>query len=95
MPDKPTEILAEIIKLAQTLPTGPADYAELSSQRRRALRRDLEGAVLRLNTVGQSLDLIRQPKHIFDPTSPKVIGDLVAHTLLAQDREPLADAVKQ
>ena len=95
MPHKPTEILAEIIKLAQTLPTGPADYAELSLHKRRAIRRDLEGAILRLNAAGQSLDFIRQPKHVFDPTSPKVIGDLVAHTLLAQDKEPLANAVKQ
>jgi hypothetical protein len=95
MPHKPTEILVEIIRLAQTLPVDPAGYAELSPHKRRAIRRDLEGAILRLNAAGQSLDLIRQPKHVFDPTSPKVIGDLVAHTLLAQDKEPLADAVKQ
>ncbi len=95
MPHKPTEILAEIIKLAQTLPTDPSNYAELSSHKRRAIRRDLEGAILRLNAVGQSLDFIRQPKHVFDPTSPKVIGDLVAHTLLAQDKEQLASVVKQ
>lgn len=95
MPDKPTEILAEIIKLAQSLPTDPASYAELSAPRRRAIRRNLEGAILRLNAAVQSLDLIRQPKRVFDPTSPKVIGDLVAHTLLAQDRDPLAASVKQ
>ncbi len=95
MPDKPTEILAEILKLAQTLPTDPADYAKVSSHKRRAIRRDLEGVILRLNAAGQSVDIIRQPKHVFDPMSPKVIGDLVAHTLLAQDKEPLVDVVKQ
>ena len=95
MPSNPIEIIAEIIKLAKTLPTEPANYAELSAYKRREIRRELEGAILRLNSVEQSLDLIRQPKHVFDPTSPKIIGDLVARTLLMQDKESLADAVKQ
>lgn len=95
MPDKPTDILAEIIKLAHTLPTDPAEYSVLSAQKRRAIRTELESVVLRLNKIAQSLDLVRQPKHVFDPTSPKVIGEMVAHTLLLQDKESLADAVKQ
>lgn len=95
MPDKPIEILAAIVRLVHTLPTDPADYADVSAQKRRRMRGELESAVLRLNTVAQSLDLIHQPKHVFDPTSPKVIGDLVAHTLLHQDNESLRDAVKQ
>lgn len=94
MPDNPTEILADIIKLAHTLPTDPAEYAILSAPKRRAIRTELESVVLRLNTVAGSLDLVRQPKHVFDPTSPKVIGEMVAHTLLLQDKESLADAVK-
>ena len=95
MVKQPTEILAEIIALAKTLPADPLDYLELSPRKRIAIRRDLEYAVHRLNAAGQSLDLVRQPKHVFDPTSPKVIGELVAHTLLAQDKEPLAEVVKQ
>ncbi len=95
MPENPTDILAEIIRLALTLPTGPAGYTTLSPHRRRSIRTELETAVLRLNTVSQSLDLIRQPKHVFDPTSPKVIGKMVADTLLLQDKEPLSYSVKQ
>jgi hypothetical protein len=95
MSGKATELLAEIIKLAGTLPTDPAEYAELSAHRRRAIRNELENVVSRLNTVAQSLDLIRHPKHVFDPTSPRVIGEVVAHALLVQDREPLGEVIKQ
>lgn len=95
MPDKPTQLIAQLVKLASTLPTDPAGYAGLSFQKRRAIRAELESVVLRLNTVAQSLDLVRQPKHVFDPTSPKVIGEMVAHTLLLQDKEKLADVVNQ
>lgn len=94
MPDDPIKVLAEIIGLAHKLPIDPAGYAELSPHKRRKIRAELEAAVLRLTTVAQSFDLIRQPKHVFDPTSPKVIGKMVADTLLLQDNEPLADAVK-
>lgn len=94
MPDNATEILTEIVQLARTLPADPSAYTGLSLPKRRALRRELEGAVVRLTAAAQSLDPVRQPKHVFDPTSPKVIGELVAHTLLAQDKEPLAAAVK-
>ncbi len=91
----PTEVLAEIIKLAETLPIDPSIYAEIPSARRRSLRLELESVVSRLGTVAQTLDTVRLPKHVFDPTSPEVIGDLVARTLLLQEKEPLEDAVKQ
>ena len=95
MPDKPTEVLAEVIKLAHELPSDPAEYADLSAQKRRAIRVELESAVVRLSALAQSLNTVRQPKHVFDPTSPKVIGEVVAHTLLLQDKETLATAVSQ
>lgn len=95
MSNKPTDILAELIKLANKLPTDPAEYAGLPPKKRRAIRGELEHAVSRLNSIAQSLDLVRQPKHVFDPTSPKVIGKMVADTLLLQDKEPLSDVVMQ
>jgi hypothetical protein len=95
MPNKPPAILAEVIALANTLPTDPAEYAGLSAKARREIRGKLENVVLRLNSIAQSIDLVRQPKHVFDPTSPKVIGEMVAHTLLLQDMETLAEAITQ
>jgi hypothetical protein len=94
MSHKLIEILAEISKLANALPADPAEYSELSAKKRRVIRGELESAIVRLSSVTQSLDMIRQPKHVFDPTSPKVIGKMVADALLLQDKESLADAVK-
>jgi len=94
MPNDLSEVLAEMIKLATTLPADPAEYGKFSALRRRTMRREIEGVMIRLNTVVQLLDLTRQPKHVFDPTSPRIIGEMVARTLLLQDKERLAEAVK-
>ncbi|MDP1590304.1 MAG: Eco29kI family restriction endonuclease [Prosthecobacter sp.] len=97
MPDTPSpkEVLAQIIALATGLPTDPAEYAGLPAKKRRSLRVELESAVGLLSSVAEALDTIRQPKHVFDPTSPKIIGKIVADTLLLQEREPLARTVDQ
>lgn len=91
----PTEVLAKVIELAKELPSDPAEYAELPSNKRRALRSELEVVVGKLSFISESLDSVRQPKHVFDPTSPKIIGKIVADTLLLQERESLEDVAKQ
>lgn len=95
MSEKPQDVLAQVIELAHTLPTDPADYADLSLHKRRSIRAQLELVVHRLAAISGSLDDVRQPKHVFDPTSPKVVGEIVAHTLLLQDKEKLRDVIKQ
>lgn len=91
----PTEVLAKVIELAKELPSDPAEYAELPSNKRRALRSELEVVVGKLSFISEALDSVRQPKHVFDPTSPKIIGKIVADTLLLQERESLAAVAKQ
>ena len=97
MPADPTstEVLAQVIELAKELPSDPAEYSELPSNKRRALRSELEIVVEKLSFISESLDSVRQPKHVFDPTSPKIIGKIVADTLLLQERESLAAVAKQ
>src|SRR5581483_4921049 len=95
MADNPTNIITEIIALANKLSLDPADYSGLSAPKRRALKKELESVVLRLNSLAQSFDQIRQPKHVFDPTSPKVIGEIVARALLLQDKETISIATEQ
>lgn len=90
----PTEVLAQVIELAKKLPSDPAEYAELPPNKRRALRAALRHLVGKLSSISEALDSVRQPKHVFDPTSPKIIGKIVADTLLLQ-REPLATVSKQ
>ncbi|MFZ4595559.1 MAG: Eco29kI family restriction endonuclease [Verrucomicrobiaceae bacterium] len=91
----PNEILSQVIQLAKELPADPSAYAELPSNIRRTLRSELEVVVGKLNLISEGLDSVRQPKHVFDPTSPKVIGKIVADTLLLQEREALTTVAKQ
>lgn len=88
-----SSLIEKIIELAGALPVDPAGYDALPARRRRELRKELEKTVLHLGEVTQALDIIRQPAQVFDPTSPKVIGKIVADTLLLQDRTPLSKAV--
>jgi len=91
----PTEVLAQVIELAKGLPSDPAEYAELPTNKRRVIRTELELVVGKLSTISDALDSVRQPKHVFDPTSPKIIGKVVADTLLLQERESLAAVARQ
>jgi hypothetical protein len=91
----PSEVLAEVIELVKGLPADPGSFADLPPSKRRSLRSGLESAVGKLTAISEALDSARQPKHVFDPTSPQVIGEIVAKTLLLQERESLAEVVKQ
>jgi len=95
MSEKPTEILARLVKLVNDLPSDPAKYTDLSAPKRQAIRTELEAMVSRLSDLAQSLNTIQHPKYIFDPTSPEVIGEAVARALLLREKEPLANATRQ
>jgi hypothetical protein len=87
------EILTEIQALVRRLPESPSAYANLTSSKRRKLREDLETTLRKLELIGQNLDMVALPELVFDPTAPRVIGKLVASTLLTQPRLPLKDMV--
>ena len=55
-------------------------------------RHALEDITERLTDISTALDPIRRPTSIFDPTDPSTAGRIVALTLVAQDRHPLAAA---
>jgi hypothetical protein len=95
MPESPTEILAEIIRLGHALPLDPTHYASLTAPKRRRLRKELETLVIKLNGLAEALDRVRQPKHVLDPTNDEIIGKIIADALLVQEREKLEEAVKQ
>ncbi|WP_375292547.1 Eco29kI family restriction endonuclease [Sphingomonas melonis] len=67
-----------------------ATSTELSSQRRRALDKDIRGVIEELESFLNTLDPIRQPTAVFDPGNPKIVGRFVALALVAQSRHPLA-----
>jgi len=90
-PNEISKLLEEINTLSGKLPETPSDYSGFSPAKRRKLRADLETALKKLEVVQQYLDPIALPELVFDPTAPKVVGRLVAETLLLQPRRSLKD----
>src|ERR1017187_5934536 len=86
-----SEILNEINSLATKLPESPQAFSHLSSSKRRKLRLDLETTLKKLELAHQNLDAVGLPELIFDPTAPKIVGRLVADTLLLQPRRSLSE----
>ncbi|MEI7733339.1 MAG: Eco29kI family restriction endonuclease [Verrucomicrobiota bacterium] len=86
-------LLDEIHALAATLPAIP-DFTKFSDTKRRHLRQNLETTMRKLDTARLHLDPVLLPALVFDPTAPKVVGKLVADTLLLQPRVPLANSAE-
>jgi hypothetical protein len=53
------------------------------------LRADLSTAIKRMTELSISLDPIKRPDYVFDPTNPKIVGKLIGRTLLEQDAHDL------
>lgn len=63
----------------------------LTTQRRRALDKEIRGVIEQLESFLNTLDPIRQPTSMFDPSNPKVVGRFVSLALVAQQRHPLSE----
>jgi len=61
-----------------------------SPPRRQELRFGLEQVTAQLKNVTNKLDPVLRPDSIFDPTDPNTSGRVVALTLVAQTKHPLA-----
>jgi len=75
--------------LLATLPADPETPGVGKAQLTR-LRKDIGAAIDRLASLSKALDYIKQPPVVFDPSDPHEIGNLIARTLLLQQRHPLA-----
>ncbi|MEQ3750335.1 MAG: Eco29kI family restriction endonuclease [Celeribacter sp.] len=95
MSRKPTKksIPLPVAELRATLDqlTEQAESAQLSAPRRRALDKEIRGVIEELESFLNTLDPIRQPSAVFDPSNPKVVGRFVSLALVAQQRHPLAE----
>jgi len=80
-----------VAELRQTLDrlTSQAAATQLSPRRRKALEVEIRSVIAELGEFLNTLDPIRQPTAVFDPSNPKIIGRFVALALVAQDRHPL------
>jgi hypothetical protein len=71
--------------------TSEATQVALPVGRRKALEIELRDAVEQLANLLSTLDPIRQPSSVFDPSNPKVVGRFVSLALVAQQKHPLAE----
>lgn len=77
--------------LLECLPVEPAALSVLKTSHRNRLRQAIERTIEALQVTVSSLDSIRQPPRVLDPSDPDVIGKLIAETLLVQPRHKLSD----
>jgi hypothetical protein len=62
-----------------------------SSTERRRLDVSIREMVEKCDTLLRDLDPVRQPKSMFDPGNPAVVGRFVALAMIAQPRSPLTE----
>ncbi len=84
----PVEFVAALRELVGKLP-NEVEPPSLSSPRLMALKNDIAAAVARLTSLSRELDPVRQPPLVFDPSDPRVIGELIGRTMLEQPRHPM------
>jgi len=63
----------------------------LDKSRLRGLRDDISRVIERLQQLASAIDPIGQPPFVLDPSEPRVIGELIARTLLEQPRTKLTE----
>lgn len=85
-----SKLLAALKSLLDSLPQGPVDLSSIKGRQLKQLRLDIENAIERLQCLLTELDPTKQPPYVLDPSDPQVVGRLIADTLLAQERHPLA-----
>jgi hypothetical protein len=87
-PASPLEtLLAELLTLAERIAAAEAGTDPRATKRARLA---LDAVTQQLATVAAGLDPVLRPASIFDPTDPNTAGRVVALTLVAQARHPLA-----
>ncbi|MGO8697903.1 MAG: Eco29kI family restriction endonuclease [Limisphaerales bacterium] len=84
---------AKLQALIAELPEKEA-LASLRPSRLAALKEEIEAAITLLQDLSLRLDPVSHPPFIFDPADPKVIGELIARTLLLQPVGPLSKVAK-
>lgn len=87
---KAADFVSALQKLLETLPES-GELSSLPPAKLRDLRNRIEATIERLRFFLREIDPVRQPNVIFDPSDPKIIGELIAHTLLIQPLRQLTN----
>lgn len=90
-PPKPAQL--PVVELRETLDrlVVQASTTKLSMPRRRALEVEIRRVIDDLGLLLNTLDPIRQPSAVFDPSNPKIVGRFVSLALVAQQRHALSN----
>lgn len=86
--DNLRRLLSDLLK---AIPAPPVALdSEVPPRATRMLMSEIVLAIGRLERLRDSLDPIRWPDFVFDPSNPKFVGELVGKTLVEQPTQPLA-----
>lgn len=88
---KPSKMASEELQFRLNELLKTAKTGSLSNPKRKALELEIKSIIQGLNSALDSLDPIKQPASIFDPSNPKIIGRFVALALVAQDKKLLVE----
>ena len=85
------QLLAELKSIVERLP-GAAVVVNKGEAKR--AWQALEKTATRFAEMVEHIDPIKRPKSIFDLSNPEIVGRVIALTLIAQERLPLANTAK-
>ena len=74
-----------LVLLPEQIPERLAEDARL-----RRLRGEIDRTIIRLEELRRAIDPVAQPPLLFDPSDPRVVGTLIARTMLERPLVPLA-----
>jgi|GEM_PF-238392 len=83
-------IASALRALLDVLPEQPSSAVEgITKREHNRLRKDIATALERLIPLSRTLDPIKQPSFVFDPTNPEIVGQLIGRTMMEQPRHSL------
>ncbi len=90
-----TGIHKAIAELLDNLPADPSDLPAMNPRERKHLAHQVERLANRLQELGRILDPIQYPGRVFDPSNPKIMGQLLGSALVLEQAKPLASAERE
>lgn len=86
-----TALIQAMNDLLDSLPeeVDSTTLSTISKPRRKQLRELIRRLITRLESTAAGLDPVQDPKVVFDPADPAIVGRLIGETLLEQPRCPL------
>ena len=87
------ELLSELAAVGKTIAEEQSACDGLAARARKRLAATLDGILSELEKAAKAINPIEFPQDTFNPFAPKVVGELIANTLLAQHRKPLDQTV--